>query len=75
VHAAANDTPSQTTTRTSFPLCASHIFTLLSHDPLTMCLPSGEYATEYTDNECPVSVHFCSRTKRGGQTTARSSKR
>ena len=27
-------------------------------DPLTMCLPSGEYATERTESECPVSVHF-----------------
>ena len=59
VHAAANDTPSQTTTRTSFPLCASHIFTVLSRDPLTMCLPSGEKATDQTGSECPVSVHFC----------------
>ena len=25
-----------------------------------MCLPSGEYATEFTQFECPVSVHFCS---------------
>ena len=67
VHAAANDTPSQTTTRTSSPLCASHIFTVLSRDPLTMCLPSGEYATEYTESECPVSVHFCSWTKHARQ--------
>ena len=29
-------------------------------DPLTMCLPSGEYATESTWPECPVSVHSCS---------------
>ena len=75
VHAAANDTPSQTTTRTSSPLCASHIFTVLSRDPLTMCLPSGEYATENTESECPVSVHSCSWTKHGGQHTPRSSKR
>ena len=47
----------------------------LSPDPLTMCLPSGEYATECTQSECPVSVHSCSWTKHGGQHSARSSKR
>ena len=40
-----------------------------------MCLPSGEYATEAPQSECPVSVHFCSWTKHGGQNTPRSSKR
>jgi hypothetical protein len=45
---------------TSFPVRAPHIFTVLSSDPLTMCLPSGEYATERTPLECPVSVHSCS---------------
>ena len=27
-----------------------------------MCLPSGEYATECTESECPVSVHSCPNT-------------
>ena len=27
--------------------------TVLSSDPLIMCLPSGEYATEDTESECP----------------------
>jgi hypothetical protein len=40
-----------------------------------MCLPSGEYATESTQPECPLSVHSCSWTKHGGQNTPRSSKR
>ena len=35
----------------------SQIWTVLSQDPLTMCLPSGEYATEVTGSECPLSVH------------------
>ena len=33
-----------------------------------MCLPSGEYATEFTQFECPVSVHSCSWTKHGVRT-------
>ena len=40
---------------------------VLSFDPLTMCLPSGEYATERTQSECPVSVHSCSWTKHARQ--------
>ena len=40
----------------------SQILTVLSSDPLTMCLPSGEYDTERTQLECPLSVHFCSWT-------------
>ena len=67
VHAAANDTPSQTTTRTSFPLLRIPYLHGSVTDPLTMCLPSGEYATESTESECPVSVHFCSSTKHAGQ--------
>jgi hypothetical protein len=61
VHAAVND-PNNINTRllTSWPVAASHIFTVLSFDPLTMCLPSGEYATERTQSECPVSVHCTS---------------
>jgi hypothetical protein len=30
----------------SLPVAAFHIFTVSSRDALTMCLPSGEYATE-----------------------------
>ena len=60
---------------TSLLVAASKILTVLSFDPLTMCLPSGEYATEVTSPECPVSVHSCSWTKHGGQNTPRSSKR
>ena len=47
MHAAANDRANQVKTRlTSLPVAASQTFTVLSRDPLTMCLPSGEYATE-----------------------------
>ena len=70
-----NNTPSQNTVRTSLPVAAFQTFTVLSQDPLTMCLPSGEYATEVTSLQCPVSVHSCSWTKHGGQHTPRSSKR
>ena len=55
-----NNTPSQNTVRTSLPVAAFQTLTVLSQDPLTMCLPSGEYATEHTVSECPVSVHSCS---------------
>jgi hypothetical protein len=51
---------SQNRTLTSLLVVLSQILTVLSSDPLTMCLPSGEYATEFTQSECPVSVHFCS---------------
>ena len=47
----------ETRTLTSSPVVLSQILTVLSFDPLTMCLPSGEYATEVTRFECPVSVH------------------
>jgi hypothetical protein len=57
------------------PVCESQTFTVLSRDPVTMCLPSGEYATEYTQSECPLSVLFCSWTKHRGQNTPASSKR
>ena len=53
---------SQSRTLTSLPVLLSQILTVLSHDPLTMCLPSGEYATECTGSECPLSVHSCSWT-------------
>jgi hypothetical protein len=66
---------SQNRTLTSLLVVLSQILTVLSSDPLTMCLPSGEYATEFTQSECPVSVHSCSSTKHGGQHSARSSKR
>jgi hypothetical protein len=36
---------------TSAPVSAFQIFTRLSADPLTMCLPSGEHETEYTPRE------------------------
>ena len=48
------------------PVVLSQILTVLSSDPLTMCLPSGEYDTERTQLECPVSVHSCSWPKHGG---------
>ena len=51
---------SQTRTLTSFPVVLSQILTVLSSDPLRTCLPSGEYATEFTSPECPLSVHSCS---------------
>ena len=57
----------ETRTLTSSPVVLSQILTVLSFDPLTMCLPSGEYATEDTVFECPVSVHSCSWPKHGGQ--------
>ena len=56
------------------PVVLSQILTVLSPDALTMCLPYGEYATENTQFECPVSVHSCSSTKHAGQNTPRSSK-
>ena len=65
-HAAENDTPGQNTVRTCLPVAAFQTFTVLSYDPLTMCLPSGEYANERTKPECPLSVRSCSWTKRGG---------
>ena len=40
--------PSKNTALTSLPVAASQTFTVLSSDPLTMCLPSGEYDTEST---------------------------
>ena len=51
----------QTRTRTSLQVVLSQILTVLSPDPLTMCLPSGEYATEFTSSECPRSVHSCQK--------------
>ena len=39
------------------PVCTSHIITVVSCDPLTTRVPSGEYATEITSPECPVSGH------------------
>ena len=71
--------------RTSSPVVAFQILTEVSvenpphsegrPDALAMCLPSGEKETDQTGSECPVSVHFCSSTKHGGQNTPRSSKR
>ena len=37
----------------SFPVCASHILILLSSDPETMYLPSGENATDMTVSVWP----------------------
>jgi hypothetical protein len=52
--------PSKNTALTSLPVATSQTLTVRSLDPLTTCLPSGEYATELTSSECPFSVHFCS---------------
>ena len=43
---------------TSAP-AASHILTVLSSDPLTTRVPSGETAKEVTELECPRSVQIC----------------
>jgi len=48
---------SQTRTLTSLPVVLSQILTVMSPDALATCLPSGEYATERTQPECPLSVH------------------
>eukprot|EP01137_Pigoraptor_chileana_P003316 Opistho-2@43323 len=38
------------------PVCTSHSRTVLSQLPDATVHPSGEYATEYTLSECPLSV-------------------
>src|SRR6267154_1593363 len=40
--------------RSGSPVSASHNQMVLSYDPDTMCLPSGENATELTRLSCPV---------------------
>ena len=39
------------------PVVLSQILTVMSPHALATCLPSGEYATERTQPECPLSVH------------------
>jgi hypothetical protein len=66
---------SQTRTLTNLPVALSQILTVLSPDALAMCLPSGEYATESTGSECPLSAHSCSWPNLARQNSPRSSKR
>ena len=44
---------------TSAPDSMSQIFTSLSSDALTMCVPTGEASTQFTQSVCPASVHTC----------------
>ena len=55
--------------------CASHIFTVLSRDPLTMCLPSGEYATESHSPSAPSACTPAHGPNTHVSISARSSKR
>ena len=45
-YTAANERSMSKHDDASLPVAAFHIFTVSSRDALTMCLPSGEYATE-----------------------------
>jgi hypothetical protein len=53
---------------TSAPDATSQILTVLSFDPLTTSVPSGEKPSEFTLPACPVCLHTC-RTPRPGTGT------